>query len=70
MKRKKKFVQKRIQHGEWYNTTANCMLTDILSRMENAPSQPPPQPIHAATSSEMPDANNNRAIFHADFHVI
>ena len=29
-KKKKKFVQKRIQHGEWYNTTANCMLTDIL----------------------------------------
>ena len=23
-KKKKKFVQKRIQHGEWYNTTANC----------------------------------------------
>ena len=46
--KKRKFVQKRIQHGEWYNTTANCMLTDILSRMENAPSQPPSQPIHIA----------------------
>ena len=46
--KKRKIVQKRIQHGEWYNTTANCMLTDILSRMENAPSQPPPQPIHIA----------------------
>ena len=44
--KKKKFVQKRIQHGEWYNTTTNCMLTVILRRMENAPSQPPSQPIH------------------------
>ena len=70
MKRKEKFVQKRIQHGEWYNTTANCMLTDILSRMENAPSQPPPQPIHIArprtTMPATPETNRaTRPTMHA-----
>ena len=69
-KKKKKFVQKRIQHGEWYNTTANCMLTDILSRMENAPSQPPSQPIHIArlrtTTPGTPETNRaTRPTMHA-----
>ena len=69
-KRKEKFVQKRIQHGEWYNTTANCMLTDILNRMENAPSQPPSQPIHIArlrtTMPGTPETNRaTRPTMHA-----
>ena len=68
--KKRKFVQKRIQHGEWYNTTANCMLTDILSRMENAPSQPPSQPIHIArlrtTTPGTPETNRaTRPTMHA-----
>ena len=68
--KKRKFVQKRIQHGEWYNTTANCMLTDILSRMENAPSQPPSQPIHIArlrtTMPGTPETNRaTRPTMHA-----
>ena len=68
--KKKKIVQKRIQHGEWYNTTVNCMLTDILSRMENAPSQPPSQPIHIArlrtTMPGTPETNRaTRPTMHA-----